>query len=96
VFLIYGLTILFFKDALNFNRMSNVFVYHGVMTKSAAVSSEIFLNVILTAALEIPATITTAICLNTIGQKTLLSGAMLLGGVGCCISGYVPEGKNVN
>jgi len=64
--------------------------------KSATITGGKFLDFILTAAVEIPATVMTAVFLTMVGRRTLLSGTMLLCGVGCCISGYMPEGNQAN
>ncbi|KAK8719526.1 hypothetical protein OTU49_013981 [Cherax quadricarinatus] len=67
-------------------------VYYGLSSNSGNLGGNIFVNFIATMLIEIPSYIFSFLVLDRMGRKGTLSFVLLLGGVSCFISGFVPEG----
>ncbi|KAK3888657.1 hypothetical protein Pcinc_007270 [Petrolisthes cinctipes] len=66
-------------------------VYYGLSSNSGNLGGNIFLNFILTMLIEIPSYVFSYLVLDRMGRKGTLSFVLLLGGVACFISGFIPE-----
>ena len=64
--------------------------YYGIALSSTSLSSDIYLNFILQALVEIPSTIICILTMDHIGRKTLLVSALFLCGICCVPAGYAP------
>lgn len=67
-------------------------VYYGLSSNSGTLGGNIFVNFIATMLIEIPSYVFSYLVLDRMGRKGTLSFVLLLGGVACFISGFIPEG----
>ncbi|XP_071543054.1 organic cation transporter protein-like isoform X4 [Panulirus ornatus] len=81
------------------NRSLNMFycwavctlVYYGLSSNSGNLGGNIFINFIATMLIEIPSYVFSYLVLDRMGRKGTLSFVLLLGGVACFVSGFIPE-----
>ncbi|XP_064117450.1 organic cation transporter protein-like isoform X1 [Macrobrachium nipponense] len=66
-------------------------VYYGLSSNSGNLGGNIFVNFILTMLIEIPSYIFSYLVLDRMGRKGTLSFVLLLGGIACFVSGFIPE-----
>ncbi|XP_013412219.2 organic cation transporter protein [Lingula anatina] len=67
--------------------MVNGMVYYGVSLGTEDLGGNLYVNFTLMGAIEIPAYAFAIYAVNKIGRRTTLIGTMLLGGIGCLVSG---------
>lgn len=73
--------------------VTTTFVYYGLSINSVGLSGNMYLNYIITCAIEIPGYYTAVLVLDRIGRKPTISGGFLLSAA-CCIGfAFLPEGK---
>ncbi|XP_069998962.1 organic cation transporter protein-like [Penaeus vannamei] len=66
-------------------------VYYGLSSNSGNLGGNIFVNFIATMLIEIPSYVFSFLVLDRMGRKGTLSFVLLLGGVACFVSGFIPE-----
>ncbi|XP_068200657.1 solute carrier family 22 member 21-like [Palaemon carinicauda] len=66
-------------------------VYYGLSNNSGNLGGNIFVNFILTMLIEIPSYVFSYLVLDRMGRKGTLSFVLLLGGLACFLSGFIPE-----
>ncbi|XP_047493519.1 organic cation transporter protein-like isoform X3 [Penaeus chinensis] len=66
-------------------------VYYGLSSNSGNLGGNIFINFIATMLIEIPSYVFSFLVLDRMGRKGTLSFVLLLGGVACFVSGFIPE-----
>ncbi|XP_042209976.1 organic cation transporter protein-like isoform X3 [Homarus americanus] len=66
-------------------------VYYGLSSNSGNLGGNIFVNFISTMLIEIPSYVFSYLVLDRMGRKGTLSFVLLLGGVACFVSGFIPE-----
>ncbi|XP_022237076.1 organic cation transporter protein-like [Limulus polyphemus] len=81
------------KKSLNifFNWFVNSFVYYGLCFFTNDLGGDPFLNFLIAAALEFPSYLFTMFVLKHLGRKKPLMISMILSGLGCFLSIFVPD-----
>ncbi|KAG4079938.1 hypothetical protein HA402_006250 [Bradysia odoriphaga] len=74
--------------------ITNAFVYYGLSLNSVTLAGDKYVNFILVCTAEIPGYIITVFVLNKFGRKYSLCASMLLCGVACLSSEYIPVGQS--
>nr|XP_053649255.1 organic cation transporter protein-like [Cherax quadricarinatus] len=67
-------------------------VYFGLSSNTSNLGGNVFVNFIASMLIEIPSCIFSYFALDRLGRKGSLSFVLLLGGLSCFISGFIPEG----
>jgi len=70
--------------------ITNAFVYYGLSLNSVTLAGDKYINFILVCTAEIPGYIITIFVLNRFGRKHSLCASMMLCGVACLGSEYIP------
>lgn len=70
--------------------ITNAFVYYGLSLNSVTLAGDKYINFILVCTAEIPGYIITIFVLNKFGRKYSLCGSMLICGIACLASEYIP------
>ncbi|XP_013412425.1 organic cation transporter protein isoform X2 [Lingula anatina] len=78
-----------------FNWFVNSLVYYGLSLGSGSLAGNMYLNVFLSAAVEIPGYILAAVVLDRIGRRWPLTGSLVIGGVACLITTAIPRDLKV-
>jgi hypothetical protein len=73
--------------------ITTTFVYYGLSINSTTLSSTMYLNYILTTAIEIPGFYTAVVTVDRFGRKFTLSGGFLLSAACNFIFAFTPRGK---
>lgn len=73
--------------------ITTTFVYYGLSINSTSLSDTMYLNYILTCAIEIPGFYSAVLLLDWIGRKTTLSGGFLLSAACNIAFAFIPSGK---
>ncbi|XP_033741094.1 organic cation transporter protein-like [Pecten maximus] len=74
-----------------FNWFVNAMVYYGLSLGTGNLGGDPYINFCIAGAVEIPAYILCVLFLNKLGRRWPLCGTMVVGGISCIISGFVPE-----
>ncbi|XP_031343832.1 organic cation transporter protein-like isoform X2 [Photinus pyralis] len=82
--LVFRFSIVFFIWAVN------AFVYYGLSLSSTSIGGDKYLNFALVSLVEIPGNTLAWVCINKIGRKWSLAGSLLISGVTCCLTIFVP------
>lgn len=69
------------------------FLFYGITLHSVSLSSNPYLDFILSALVEVPAYFVTYISMNNVGRRFSLSSSFLLTGVACLTVIFIPHGK---
>ncbi|XP_071504212.1 organic cation transporter protein-like [Diadema antillarum] len=72
--------------------MVNSMVYHGLSLNSSNLGVNIYLAFAVAGAVEIPAYLLAVPVINTAGRRPGLAGCMLLGGLACLCTSFIPPG----
>ncbi|CAH2047631.1 unnamed protein product, partial [Iphiclides podalirius] len=75
--------------------ITSTFVYYGLSINSTSLSDAMYLNFILTCAIEIPGNFATVLLLDRIGRKPTLSGGFFLSAACNIIFAFTPNDLNV-
>lgn len=75
--------------------ITNAFVYYGLSLNSVTLAGDKYMNFILVCTAEIPGYVITVFVLNKFGRKYSLCAAMVLCGVACLASEYIPVEQSV-
>src|SRR6202012_5898406 len=75
--------------------ITNAFVYYGLSLNSVTLAGDKYINFILVCTAEIPGYIITIFVLNKFGRKYSLCTSMVLCGVACLASEYIPVEQSV-
>jgi len=74
---------------LSLNWLVVDFCYYGLSLHSVNLAGDIFLNFVLSAAVEMPAVVVGMIGMDCIGRVSLLVTCQLIGGVSCILAGLI-------
>lgn len=74
--------------------ITTTFVYYGLSINSTSLSDTMYLNFILTCAIEIPGYFTAVLLLDRVGRKFTLSGGFFLSAVCNIAFAFIPTGKS--
>ncbi|GBP29325.1 Solute carrier family 22 member 13 [Eumeta japonica] len=72
--------------------VTTTFVYYGLSINSVGLSDQIYINYIVTCAVEIPGFYTATLVLNRIGRKATLSCGYFLSAACCITFAFLPDG----
>lgn len=78
---------------LFYYRAANGVVYHGLSYNTNELAGNPFVNFALYGFVEIPASIFAIFTLEKLGKKNLIGGSMVIGGMACFVSYFLPSGK---
>lgn len=71
----------------------NTFVFYGLSLNSVSLSGNKYLNFIYASLIEIPGYFVSYFAMNYLGRKISLSASLILSGLACFASEFLPEGK---
>ncbi|XP_069127358.1 organic cation transporter protein-like isoform X3 [Argopecten irradians] len=74
-----------------FNWLINAMVYYGLSLGTDNLGGDPYINFCIAGAVEIPAYALCIIFLNKLGRRLPLCGTMIVGGISCVISGFIPN-----
>ncbi|XP_071963436.1 organic cation transporter protein-like [Antedon mediterranea] len=77
---------------INYNWMVNSLVYYGLSLGTASLGGRDYLAFVLSGAVEVPAFIIATPAIETYGRRPILCASMVLGGVACFTTVWVPYG----
>lgn len=75
--------------------ITNAFVYYGLSLNSVTLAGDKYINFILVCTAEIPGYIITVLVLNKFGRKYTLCVSLILCGIACLSSEYIPADHQV-
>nr|CAD7424715.1 unnamed protein product [Timema monikensis] len=78
-----------------FNWFANSLVFYGLSLNTGKLYGNPFLVLFLACLVEIPSYIMTTLLMDRTGRRSLISTLMLLGGLACLISAYIPQETQV-
>ncbi|CAG2064430.1 unnamed protein product, partial [Timema podura] len=74
-----------------FNWFANSLVFYGLSLNTGKLYGNPFLVLFLACLVEIPSYIMTTLLMDRTGRRSLISTLMLLGGLACLVSAYIPQ-----
>ncbi|OWF50931.1 organic cation transporter protein-like [Mizuhopecten yessoensis] len=74
-----------------FNWFVNAMVYYGLSLGTGNLGGDPYINFCIAGAVEIPAYVLCVLFLNKLGRRWPLCGTMVVGGLSCIVSGFVPS-----
>ncbi|XP_071501087.1 organic cation transporter protein-like [Diadema antillarum] len=75
-----------------FNWMVNVMVYHGLSLNTSNLGVDDYVAFAVSGAVEIPAYLLSVFIIELIGRRLSMFGCLLLGGVACLCTTFIPPG----
>lgn len=78
-----------------FYRFANSLAYYGLSLNTGHLSGNPFLILFVLGFVELPSYVGTVFLMDRTGRRPLISSLMLLGGICCIISTYIPQGSSV-
>ncbi|CAH1778274.1 unnamed protein product [Owenia fusiformis] len=73
-----------------FNWFVNAFVYYGLAFNTSNLGGSPYINFFISGCVEIPAYTVSVLLLDRVGRKRLLIAFMIMGGLACIISAFIP------
>lgn len=73
--------------------LTNVLVYYGLSLNSVSLAGDKYLNFILVSLVELPGFLIMQLILDRVGRRVTLCTTMLLCGLFCFLSEFIPTGK---
>lgn len=74
-----------------FNWFVNAMVYYGLSLGTGNLGGDPYINFCIAGAVEIPAYVLCVLFLNKLGRRWPLCGTMVIGGISCIVSGFIPD-----
>ena len=74
-------------------RFANALVYYGLNINTRNLAGDPYLNFFIAACVEIPSVILTILVIDKLGRRWLFFIFMVISGLGCIGTAFVPDGK---